>query len=102
MTDVVSVLKKAKELFVTHPEYWGMCFCIEHAMAGTERGITIYSQRDIITMIPEFNRQFLNAPKDRDGKAYWWTPDSEEGHNARVKAFDKLIKYYELDKKNHE
>lgn len=29
MTDVVSVLKKAKELFVTHPEYWGMCFCIE-------------------------------------------------------------------------
>lgn len=102
MTDVVSVLKKAKELFVTHPEYWGMCFCIEHAMAGTERGITIYSQRDIITMIPEFNRKFLNAPKDRYGKAYWWTPDSEEGHNARVKAFDKLIKYYELDKKNHE
>ena len=100
MTDVVSVLKKAKELFVTHPEYWGMCFCIEHAMAGTERGITIYSQRDIITMIPEFNRKFLNAPKDRYGKAYWWTPDSEEGHNARVKAFDKLIKYYELDKKN--
>lgn len=47
MTDVVSVLKRAKELFVTHP-------------------------------------------------------DSEEGHNARVKAFDKLIKYYELDKKNHE
>jgi hypothetical protein len=71
-------------------------------MAGTERGITIYSQRDIITMIPEFNRKFLNAPKDRYGKAYWWTPDSEEGHNARVKAFDKLIKYYELDKKNHE
>lgn len=100
--NVVSVLKKAKELFVTHPEYWGMCFCIEHAMAGTERGITIYSQRDIITMIPEFNRKFLNAPKDRYGKAYWWTPDSEEGHNARVKAFDKLIKYYELDKKNHE
>lgn len=96
MTDVVSVLKKAKELFVTHPEYWGMCFCIEHAMAGTERGITIYSQRDIITMIPEFNREFLEAPKDRYGKAYWWTPDSEEGHNARVKAFDKLIKYYEL------
>lgn len=95
MTDVVSVLKKAKELFVTHPEYWGMCFCIEHAMAGTERGITIYSQRDIITMIPEFNRKFLNAPKDRYGKAYWWIPDSEEGHNARVKAFDKLIKYYE-------
>ena len=102
MTDVVSVLKRAKELFVTHPEYWGMCFCIEHAMAGTERGITSYSHRDIVTMIPEFNRKFLNAPKDRYGKAYWWTPDSEEGHNARVKAFDKLIKYYELDKKNHE
>lgn len=100
--DVVSVLKRAKELFVTHPEYWGMCFCIEHAMAGTERGITSYSHRDIVTMIPEFNREFLEAPKDRYGKAYWWTPDSEEGHNARVKAFDKLIKYYELDKKNHE
>lgn len=37
----------------------------------------------------------------RDRQA-WWAPDSEGGHNARVKAFDKLIKYYELDKKNHE
>ena len=86
-SEKLKILKQAKKLFVEHPEYWGMCFCIEHAMAGTER--------DIVALFPEFNRNFLNAPRDRNGKAFWWTPDSEEGHNARVKAFDKLIEHYE-------
>ena len=94
-SEKLKVLKQAKKLFVEHPEYWGMCFCIEHAMAGTERGSTIYNERDIVALFPEFNRNFLNAPRDRNGKAFWWTPDSEEGHNARVRAFDKLIEHYE-------
>ena len=90
-----TILLKAKKLFEDHSEYWGMCFCIEHAMAGTERGINIYDERDVVAMFPEFNREFLGAPKDRYGKAFWWTPDDEKGHNARIEAFDKLIKYYE-------
>lgn len=28
-------------------------------------------------------------------KHFGWTPDSEEGHTARVKAFNKLIEHYE-------
>ena len=90
-----AILIRARELFINHSEYWGMCFCTEHAMAGTERGINKYDERDVVAMFPEFNRKFLGAPKDRYGKAYWWEPDSQAGHDARVKAFDKLITHYE-------
>ena len=31
-------------------------------MAGTERGINIYDERDVVAMFPEFNREFLGAP----------------------------------------
>nr|DAN43644.1 MAG TPA: hypothetical protein [Caudoviricetes sp.] len=94
-SEKLEILKRAKQLFVEHSEYWGMCFCIEHAMAGTERGINKYDERDVVAMFPEFNREFLEAPKDRYGKAFWWVPDSKEGHDARIKAFNKLIKHYE-------
>lgn len=94
-TEKLKILKQGKKLFVEHPEYWGMCFCLEHAMAGTERGIVKYDERDIVATFPEFNRKFLNAPKNRESKAYWWEPDTESGHNARVAAFDKLIETYE-------
>lgn len=57
--------------------------------------LKIYDERDIVEMFPEFNRKFLNAPKNRESKAYWWEPDTELGHNARVAAFDKLIETYE-------
>lgn len=70
-------------------------FLYRTCYAGTDRGITIYDERDVVALIPEFNREFLGAPKDRYGKAFWWTPDDEKGHNARIEAFDKLIKYYE-------
>lgn len=93
-TKKYAILIRARELFIDHSEYWGMCFCIEHAMAGTERGINKYDERDVVAMFPEFNRKFLGAPKDRYGKAFWWEPDSQAGHDARVKAFDKLIAHY--------
>ena len=99
-TEKLKILKQGKKLFVEHPEYWGMCFCLEHAMAGTERGIVKYDERDIVATFPEFNRKFLNAPKNRESKAYWWEPDTESGHDARVAAFDKLIETYE-HKINH-
>ena len=86
-TEKLKILKQGKKLFVEHPEYWGMCFCLEHAMAGTERGIVKYDERDIVATFPEFNRKFLNTPKNRESKAYWWEPDTESGHNARVAAF---------------
>lgn len=90
-----AILVRAKHIFEEHPAYWGMCFCIKHAMAGTEAGVTAYSNDDIVAMFPEHNRKFLGAPKERYGSPYWWTPNDEKGHNDRIKAFDKLIEYYE-------
>ena len=69
-SEKLKILKQAKKLFVEHPEYWGMCFCIEHAMAGTERGITIYDERDIVALFPEFNRKFLDAPRTETVKHF--------------------------------
>lgn len=90
------VLVRAREIFINHPEYWGMCHCIGLAYEGREKGWTDYGCPGRATeLIPEFNREFLGAPKDRSGKAYWWEPDSEAGHNARIAAFDKLIKHYD-------
>ena len=72
-----------------------MCLCIEDAIAGSERVIYIYVECDVVAMFAEFNREFLGASKDRYGKAFWWTPDDEKGLNARIEAFDKLIKNFE-------
>ena len=94
-TEKLKILKQGKKLFVEHPEYWGMCFFLEHAKAGTERGVVKYNGRDRGEMCQEFTRKCLNAPKNRESKAYWWEPDTELGHNARVAAFDKLIETYE-------
>lgn len=92
--NIVEVLCKAKQLFITHPEYIGMCHCIGLALEGKDCGSVDMHLEDIPTYIPEFNRKFLNAPKDRNGKAFWWDSMGEAARKARLQAFDKLIKYY--------
>lgn len=91
----LEILKRAKKLFIEHPEYWGMCSCIRRSMLNIEYGICDISDEQVSAMFPEFNREFLEAPKSRYGRAYWWEPESKEGHDARIKAFNKLIKHYE-------
>lgn len=95
--EILQKIKTAKQLYIDHPEYWGMCHCLSHAFAGTSTGATIYTIEDIERWIPEFNREFLGAPKSRYGKAYWWEPNDEEGlgEQARLDAFNKLIAEYE-------
>ena len=94
-SEKLEILKRAKQLFIEHPEYWGMCSCIKRSILNVEYGICVISDEQVSAMFPEFNREFLEAPKSRYSRAYWWEPESKEGHDARIKAFDKLIKHYE-------
>ena len=93
--EIVDVLKRAKQIFMDHPEYWGMCHCIGLAYENKKRGSVLCAYPFLAHIIPKFNREFLNAPKNRIGRAYWWETGTEEGNNLRIKAFDKLIEYYE-------
>lgn len=48
-----------------------------------------YSEKSIGSIIPEFNRDFLDA-KYKERLAWWDIYDRE----SRIKAFDKLIEVY--------
>jgi len=61
-----------------------MCICITKSFP-----YTIHSFLTIPFIIPEFNKDFLNA-KYKEGGC-WWDNNDEE---SRLKAFDKLIKVY--------
>lgn len=98
--EIIKRLKTAKDLYDkdTKPgsdKNGGMCHYMKQAFNGVFKEGIPPSYNELVALIPEFNPEFLGAPKDRYGKAFWWTPDDEKGHNARIEAFDKLIKYYE-------
>ena len=61
-----------------------MCICITKSFP-----YIIHSFLTIPFIIPEFNKDFLNA-KYKEGGC-WWDNNDEE---SRLKAFDKLIKVY--------
>lgn len=44
---------------------------------------------NITDIIPEFNREFLNAKRPTD--PWWWNIND---YQSRIKAFNKLLKYY--------
>lgn len=91
--DRLKILKKAKEIFNERNGYWGMCICIEKAyyeIGGSSLPFN-YRASDII---PKFNREFVEAPRDRYDKAYWWPATDRK---PRIKAFNKLIHYYEVN-----
>lgn len=44
---------------------------------------------NITDIIPEFNREFLNATRLTD--VWWWCIND---YNSRIRAFDKLLEYY--------
>lgn len=85
---VVEVLQKAKDIFLHRIQlymYTGMCVCIKKAI---DRNIDV-SNELVNKNIPEFNPKFLEGTTP--DKPFWW-PVSE--HEARIKAFDKLIELY--------
>ncbi len=63
----------------------GLCHSFNHVLET----YTNKYRNDIIDIIPEFNREFLNAKRLTD--PWWWdTNDSQ----SRIKAFNKLLDYY--------
>lgn len=54
-------------------------------------GNTKYFDKPIDSVIPEFNRETLNAQYKNIYYSFWWIPDDRE---SRLKAFDKLIEIY--------
>ena len=92
--NIVEVLCKAKQLYETHPEYMGMCHCVGLALSNREYGISDYTSSDIRELIPEFNRNFLNAPKNRNSNEFWW---ETKNTNVRLECFSFMIE--ETEKK---
>lgn len=74
-------IKKAKRYF----QVWNIGYMCSAFMLSDKK----YHYKDIYSIIPEFNRDFLNA-KYEEG-ATWWDRDDRE---SRIKAFDKLIETY--------
>ena len=76
----------------------GMCHYMKQAFNGVFKEGIPPSYNELVALIPEFNPEFLGGNVKQEEVArlvFWWTPDDEKGHNARIEAFDKLIKYYE-------
>ena len=81
---ILKTLIKAKKICEDRISSY-MCTCITKSFP-----YAIHSHLTISFIIPEFNRDFLNA-KYKEGGC-WWDNNDEE---SRLKAFDKLIKVYE-------
>ena len=78
---ILKDIKKAKKCFEeTDAEFMCVAF---------QRINTKYCYESITSIIPEFNRDFLNA-EYKDSRA-WWNWSNRE---SRIKAFDKLIEVY--------
>lgn len=78
---ILKDIKKAKKCFEeTDAEF----MCIAFKRINTK-----YIYNSINSIIPEFNRDFLNAYY-KDSSAWWSWLDRD----SRIKAFDKLIEVY--------
>lgn len=78
---ILKDIKKAKKCFEeTDAEF----MCIAFQWSNKK-----YLYKPIDSIIPEFNRDFLNA-EYKDRMAWWSWSDRE----SRIKAFDKLIEVY--------
>lgn len=78
---ILSDIKKAKRYFQEGMIDF-MCLCFMRVSIK-------YCKYPIDSIIPEFNRDFLNA--EYNGLSIWWDRDDRE---SRIKAFDKLIDTY--------
>lgn len=80
---ILKDIKKAKKIYELRIEDF---MCLSFMAANSK-----YFNIPIDSVIPEFNRDFLNA-KYKQGKfSIWWLRDDRE---SRIKAFDKLIEIY--------
>lgn len=78
------ILKDIKEAKKCFEETDAKFMCIAFKWSNKK-----YLYKPIDSIIPEFNRDFLNA-EYKDSRAWWDWLDRE----SRIKAFDKLIEAY--------
>lgn len=87
------VLEYAKQTYLTKTKKWGkqgMCYHIENAFAFFNLPFKS------IKHFPKFNAEFCDADCSNYTRSmYWWNVDKRR---CRIKAFDKLIKYYKEHK----
>lgn len=84
--EIIYLLETAKTLYINNKHYTGMCSAISSAYSKIYNNGFYY---DIKYIIPKFNTEFLNAVCGKYG--FWWLMYDRK---SRIKAFDKLIKYY--------
>lgn len=100
-TTLVDILKDAKELYlksINNNIEVGMCDCIKIALECNPllhigRGLGNSLDIEPLSMIPEFNPDHFGISERYDH--YWWPIDD---YHSRIKAFDKLISEYRLNK----
>lgn len=85
--EIIYLLETAKNIYINDEYHTGMCCAISNAYLRIYDDTLGYS--DITRIIPKFNTNFLNAALNSYG--YWWLMRDRK---SRIKAFDKLIKYY--------
>lgn len=90
---IVIEYAKSHYLRVSYIIRLGMCDALEYAC----RYFGIYGTKKIHGNFPEFNPIFCEASNSiKSYDVFWWDVRDEE---SRIKAFDKLIKYYKEHKK---
>lgn len=85
--EIIYLLETAKNLYINYKYPLGMCNAIANAYLKIYNDSLDYD--NIIRIIPKFNVEFLNGVLHSFG--YWWYMYDTK---SRIKAFDKLIKYY--------
>lgn len=87
--EILRKLKKAKKIFIKDCLKC-MCYALDRAQFRINLCNEVYG-KPVCYELLEYNRSFLNSTTETKEGAYWWPREDRE---ARIKAFDKLIKLY--------
>jgi hypothetical protein len=80
---ILKDIKKAKKVYELRLSDY---MCLSFNVANPK-----YYKKPIDSVIPEFNKETLNAKYKGLNKSVWWDVYDRE---SRIKAFDKLIEIY--------
>lgn len=92
--EIIYLLEQAKNDYINSKYPLGMCNAIANAYLRIYNDSLDYD--NIAHIIPKFNIEFLNGVLHSFG--YWWLLND---YKSRIKAFDKLIKYYKHNAISH-
>lgn len=91
---ILKIIREAKDSYVNDKGFpTGMCWHLKLALYNN--GINVAYNKEIPKYIPMFVPEFFGLHVDVPYDYHWWILSDKE---SRIKAFDKLIKYYENNK----